>query len=70
MKVTIKDLGRSAGVEREAAYGLVTYLKAAGLAKEAGAVEKPAGAKGRAEGLYEVEFAKVVAHFEELKAKF
>lgn len=64
MKMTIKDLARSAGVEREAAYGLMTYLKAAGLAKEAGAVEKPAGVKGRAEGLYELELSSVAAHFE------
>jgi hypothetical protein len=67
MKITVKQFATAAGVKREAAYGLISYLKEAGLAKEAGAVEKEPGAKGRAEGLYELELSSVAAHFELLK---
>jgi hypothetical protein len=66
MKATTTEIARAAKVERQAAYGLVTYLKALGLAKEAGTVAKEPGAKGRAENIYEIDGDAVVEHFKGL----
>lgn len=69
MKFTTNKLAEITNTQREAAYGLLIYLKAVGLAQEAGTVEKPAGAKGRAESLYEIDLGSVAEHFKKLGEK-
>lgn len=69
MKITTKSLAELTNTQRDAAYGLLIYLKAAGLAQEAGTVEKPVGAKGRAEVLYEIDLGVISEHFKKLGEK-
>lgn len=69
MKFTTNKLAEITNTKRDAAYALMVYLKAAGLAQEAGTVEKPAGAKGRAESLYEIDLSSVAEHFKKLGEK-
>ena len=69
MKYTTNKLAETTNTKREAAYALLVYLKAAGLAQEAGAVEKPVGVKGRAEMLYEIDLSSVSEHFKKLSEK-
>lgn len=52
---TIQQVAERTGVSKEAAYGLVTFLKAKGLATEAGKIPQPAGKKGQGQNLYEMD---------------
>jgi DNA-binding IclR family transcriptional regulator len=66
MKLTVQEFAEKFGVEKQKAYGLVTFLEAKGLTR---VVEKrlAPGAKGIGAGVYEFDQEQVVA---ELTAMF
>lgn len=57
MRLTIIQTATKLGVERDAAYNLIKFLEAAGLAKKTGDVVKVEGAKGKGADVYEFDAA-------------
>jgi predicted ArsR family transcriptional regulator len=57
MKVnfTVLQMAECAGVDREAAYGFITFLQARGMARFIGSVKKAEKTKGRSAGIYEMD---------------
>lgn len=52
MRLTVNQTAAKLGVERDAAYSLIKFLEAVGLAKKTGDVLKAEGAKGKGADIY------------------
>lgn len=67
MRLTVNQTAAKLGVERDAAYSLIKFLEATGLAKKTGDVLKAEGAKGKGADIYEFDNAVLAGRIDLLK---